>query len=252
LQLALLHNSGVTLRSVLNRTMICVTPSEGIVHTSSRTPLVFYYGKGNMSALTRFDTAILQPSHYTPLELGWLKRHGVTTLAFLDLSKDNPKARQQQRVLERSSNVSTQSLLEQVKVAFDLGFEGLFVDSVDVQNPAGKKQKLELLQEFRKLAGSRTVLVNRGFSLMPDLLGIVNGIVFEAFSTQWNHKQGYALLPKPELAWSAAIATQLRQHQTPVYALDYADTIELKHFARRRAEHFGFTSLIANRELTQL
>jgi polysaccharide biosynthesis protein PelA len=213
---------------------------------------VFYYGKGNMSALTRFDRAILQPSHYTPLELGWLKRHGVTTLAFLDLSKDNPKARQQQRVLKRSSNIGTQSISEQVKIAFSLGFEGLFLDMVEAQNPLEKKQKLELLREFRKLADHRTILVNRGFSLMPELLGIVNGIVFEAFSTQWNHKHGYALLPKRDLAWSAAIATQLRHHQTPVYALDYADTIELKHFARRRAEHFGFTSLIANRELTQL
>ena len=205
-----------------------------------------------MSALTRFDRAVLQASHYTPLELSWLKRHGVVTLAFLDLSKDNPKARQQQRVLERSSPIGTQSISEQVRIALELGFEGLFLDMVEAHNPLEKKQKLELLQEFRTLAGKRTILVNRGFSLMPELLDIVNGIVFEAFSTQWNHKQGYALLPKRELAWSAAIATQLRYHQTPVYALDYADSIELKHFARRRAEHFGFTSLIANRELTQL
>jgi polysaccharide biosynthesis protein PelA len=222
------------------------------MHSSTKSPLVFYYGKGNMSALTRYEKAILQPNHYTPLELGWLDRHGVTTLAYMDMSKDNPKMRQQQRVLERSSNISTQSIQEQVKIAFELGFKGLFLDLVDIQNPLEKKQKLELIQHFRELAGERMILINRGFSLMPELFEKVNGIIFEAFSTQWNNKQGYALLPKRELAWSATIATQLRQHKLPVYALDYADSTELKHFARRRAEHFGFTSLIANRELTQL
>ncbi len=222
------------------------------MHSSTKSPLVLYYGKGNMSALTRFEKAILQPSHYTPLELGWLERHGVTTLAFIDMSKDNPKARQQNRVLQRSSNVSTLSITEQVKLAFELGFNGIFLDMVEVQTPIEKQQKLELISQFRELAGNRTLLINRGFSLMPQLFDKVNGIVFEAFSTQWNSKQGYALLPKRELAWSATIAMQLRQHQIPVYALDYADNVELKHFARRRAEHFGFTSLIANRELTQL
>jgi hypothetical protein len=204
-----------------------------------------------MSALTRYEKAILQPNHYTPLELGWLDRHGVTTLAFIDMSKDNPKARQEQHVLERS-NISTQSVKEQVKIALDIGFKGLFLDMLETHSPQDKKQKLELISQFRELASNRTILVNRGFSLMPDLLAKVDGIVFEAFSTQWNNKQGYALLSKPELAWSATIAMQLKQHQVPVYALDYADKAELKHFARRRAEHFGFTSLIANRELTQL
>ena len=222
------------------------------MHSSTQSPLVFYYGKGNMSALTRFEKAVLQPTHYTPLELSWLERHGVTTLAFIDLSKDNPKTRQEKRVLERSNNVSTQSIQEQVKIAFDLGFKGLFLDMADIQNPLEKKQKLELIETFRSLAGKHPILVNRGFGLMPELLNSINGIVFEAFSTRWNTKQGYALLPKKELAWSAAIAMQLRQHKVSVYALDYADTTELKHFARRRAEHFGFTSLIANRELTQL
>jgi hypothetical protein len=87
---------------------------------------------------------------------------------------------------------------------------------------------------------------------MPELLEIVDGVVFEAFSTRWSGKTGYSLLSKRELAWSATVALELQRKQLPIYALDYADNAELKHFARRRAEHFGFTSLIANRELTQL
>lgn len=205
-----------------------------------------------MTSLTRFEKAVLQPTHYTPLELSWLARHGITTLAFIDMSKDNPKAQQQQKVLGRASGVSTQSIKEQVKTAFELGFNGLFLDSLEAQSPSEKKQKLELLSYFRKLAGTRSILVNRGFSLMPELLASINGIVFEAFSTQWNSQHGYTLLPKRELAWSAAIAMQLKRYNIPVYALDYADTAELKHFASRRAEHFGFTSLIASRELNQI
>jgi polysaccharide biosynthesis protein PelA len=234
-----------------------------------RPPMVFYYGKGNMAALTRYSRAVLQPSHYTSLELNWLRRHGVETLAYLDISsKSTSKPWQGADNKEVSSSWGkqfvrqgatwTQPVLEQVKTVFELGFAGVFLDTLesDEITPFRRLEKLELIAEVRSLANNnaqrRTLLVNRGFQLMPELLDFVNGVVFEAFSTRWQPKNGYSISAKHELAWSATIALELKRKNVPVYALDYADTAELKHFAKRRAEHFGFTSLIANRELTQL
>ncbi len=231
----------------------------------ARPPIVFYYGKGNMAALTRYNRAVLQPGHYTSLELNWLRRHGVETLAYLDVSgkgsskpwqaksaKEAPSAWGKQFVRQGATGV--QPVLEQVKTMFELGFAGVFLDTLetDEMTPLKRLETLELIAEVRSLANKNTLLANRGFQLMPELLDFVNGVVFEAFSTRWQSKGGYTIAPKHELAWSATIALELKRKQTPVYALDYADTAELKHFAKRRAEHFGFTSLIANRELTQL
>jgi polysaccharide biosynthesis protein PelA len=234
----------------------------------SRSPMVFYYGKGNMAALTRYSRAVLQPGHYTSLELNWLRRHGVETLAYLDTSgkaANKPWQKEKREASNtwgkqfiRSGAIWTQPVLEQVKTAFELGFSGIFLDGLESEEmtPLSRLEKLELIAEVRSLANSnmtkRTLLANRGFQLMPELLDFVNGVVFEAFSTKWNAKHGYNISPKHELAWSATVALELKRKNIPVYTLDYADTSELKHFAKRRAEHFGFTSLIANRELTQL
>jgi polysaccharide biosynthesis protein PelA len=226
--------------------------------------MVFYYGKGNMAALTRYNRAVLQPGHYTSLELNWLRRHGVETLAYLDTSgkhKDRPWQKERKETTNswgkqfvRHGATETQGVLEQVKTIFELGFSGVFLDTLESEDmtPLKRLEKLELIAEVRSLASKNTLLANRGFQLMPELLDFVNGVVFEAFSTRWHSKGGYAVSPKHELAWSATIALELKRKGRPVYALDYADTAELKHFAKRRAEHFGFTSLIANRELTQL
>lgn len=229
-----------------------------------RPPMVFYYGKGNMAALTRYSRAVLQPGHYTSLELNWLRRHGVETLAYLDMGGKGGKPWQAREGKEAANNwgkqfvrtgaTRTQPVLEQVKTIFELGFSGLFLDTLETPDmtPFKRLETLELIADVRSLANKHTILANRGFQLMPELLDFVNGVVFEAFSTRWIAKGGYTIAPKHELAWSATIALELKRKQKPVYALDYADTAELKHFAKRRAEHFGFTSLIANRELTQL
>jgi polysaccharide biosynthesis protein PelA len=242
-----------------------------------RPPMVFYYGKGNMAALTRYSRAVLQPGHYTSLELNWLRRHGVETLAYLDISGKStgkpwqPKESKKRETASawgkqfvRNGATWTQPVLEQVKTVFELGFSGVFLDTLESEDmtPFKRLEKLELIAEVRALANNAlgnnnvanrgTLLANRGFQLMPELLSFVNGIVFEAFSTRWSPKGGYGISPKHELAWSATVALELKRKALSVYALDYADTGELKHFAKRRAEHFGFTSLIANRELTQL
>ncbi|MGL4609826.1 MAG: hypothetical protein ACRCYY_09100 [Trueperaceae bacterium] len=246
---------------------------------SLRPPMVFYYGKGNMAALSRYNRAVLQPDHYTSLELNWLCRHSVETLAYLDLSGKQPSKPWQTKTnfsketaarikpIVKSGTTWTQPLLEQVKTIFELGFGGVFLDGLekDALTPLHRLEILELITEIRNLANTtnvskptdgnaqqRTLLANRGFQLMPELLDFVSGVVFEAFSTRWQPKGGYAISPKHELAWSATVALELKRKAIPVYTLDYADNAELKHFAKRRAEHFGFTSLIANRELTQL
>ncbi len=231
-----------------------------------RPPMVFYYGKGNMAALSRYSRAVLQPGHYTSLELNWLRRHGVETLAYLDTSGRStgkpwqPKSKNKKttsswgKPFARHDATWTQPILEQVKTAFELGFAGVFLDSLESEDMTvlGRLEKLELIAEVRSLAKKNTILANRGFQLMPELLDFVNGVVFEAFSTRWSPRSGYAVAPKNELAWSATVALELKRKNVSVYTLDYADSAELKHFAKRRAEHFSFTSLIANRELTQL
>ena len=110
---------------------------------------------------------------------------------------------------------------------------------------------LELVARLRKLARGRYVLANRGFSLLPELAELVDGFLFEAFSSTWRGKR-YAALPPRDLLHNVLTAHRLQATGRDLYSLDYALTPQLVAFARERALQHGFTPLISNRDLTRL
>jgi hypothetical protein len=131
------------------------------------------------------------------------------------------------------------------------GFTGFFIDTLDSSQlfPEDRAAVLELVRDLRLLAGERYLLANRGFGLLPELSGLVNGFVFESFSTTWSGN-GYRVLSPAELYDNTQIAHVLQATGRDLFALDYADTRELMTFARARARAYGFGSVISNRTLT--
>lgn len=49
-----------------------------------------YYGKGRIKDLCRFDLVIIQPAHYTPHEIAFLKANKTEVLGYLSIGEDYP------------------------------------------------------------------------------------------------------------------------------------------------------------------
>ncbi|AWR86376.1 endo alpha-1,4 polygalactosaminidase [Meiothermus taiwanensis] len=225
--------------------------------------LAFYYGKGRLQQLRRYAQVVLQTWAYTPIELQWLRSQDTRPLAYLSLGEDQPIPAPWHRNA-RNLDWNTvyvdpahpdwiKNRLNEAQKAIDMGFEGLFLDTLDAAtlNPQDRGAMLQLIARLRALVGPRRLYANRGFHLLPELSSLVDGVVLESFSTTWT-PGGYRVLPTYELEYNLSCLFRLQGFGLELYALDYADRFWLEGFARLRAMYYGLPTFVSNRDLTRL
>jgi hypothetical protein len=226
-------------------------------------PICFYYGDGHLPELAAYPRVVLQPDFYTRAELTYLADRGVQTLGYLSLSEDQgppaPWQRQEKNPDWGGSFVQVghpqwvEHVVGQARAATAAGFDGLFLDTLNVELtfPEDVPHLLTLVATIRAEAGDGYLLANRGFGMLPQLAELVDGVVFESFSARWT-EEGYASWPADVLEFHAQIAEQLLRLQLDLYALDYADTPGLTDFAVRRARQFGMQCVVSDRALSRV
>ncbi|WP_018353049.1 hypothetical protein [Longispora albida] len=224
--------------------------------------IVFYYGAGELDKLAGYRCAVLQPQFYSRAELAELG--DVRLLAYLSVTEDvSPDPAPWQRpernpdwggaFVDVSHPGWIAHVLGEARAALSAGFEGLFLDCLNVEftYPEDLPHTLALIGALRAEFPSAYLLANRGFALLPELGGLVDGVLFESFSARWTD-EGYALWPEDTLEVHAAYAERLLHLDVDLYALDYADSPALESFARRRAEQFGMVSSISDKALSRV
>ncbi|MEV6964135.1 NAD-dependent epimerase/dehydratase family protein [Hamadaea sp. NPDC051192] len=251
-----------------------VSLAEGVIRTRDwyaawmrpgrkRKPIAFYYGNGQLDRLTEYRTVVLQPDFYRARDLLYLGQRGVRTLAYLSLSEDQGPPAPWQRD-DRNPDWGghfvhvdhpgwVDHVLNQADTALAMGFDGLFLDTLNVEltYPEDVPHLISLITAMRAMAGSAYILANRGFGMLPELAELVDGMLFESFSVRWV-EDGYAPWPQDVLEHHAQIAEGLAELGLDLFALDYADSDGLAAFAARRAEQFGLEVFVSDRALSQL
>ena len=228
-------------------------------------PIAFYYGQGRVAELSGYRRVVLQPNSYSPVELAELRLAGTHALAYLTLAEDAgpPAPWHRDEVNEDWGSVHVhvghpgwiEHVSRQAREALDAGFSGLFLDNLNVEwtHPEELPALLALVCSLREVAGPTAyLLANRGFALLPDLAGPVDGVLFESFSTRWVVPEGYAPWPTDVLEGHARVAERLLSFDLDLYAVDYADDPALAQFAERRARQFGMASFVSDKLLATL
>jgi len=160
-------------------------------------PICFYYGDGRLDELAAYPRVVLQPEFYTPAELAQLADKGVQTLGYLSLSEDQGPPAPWQRT-ERNPDwggafvhvghpLWVEHVVGQARDALAAGFAGLFMDTLNVELtwPEDVPHLLTLVAAIRAESGSRYLLANRGFGMLPQLAELVAGVVVGSFSARW-------------------------------------------------------------------
>jgi len=226
--------------------------------------IAFYYGAGQLQRLAGYQRVVLQGDFYQPVELTWLRDRDVQTLCYLSLTEDpGPPAPWQQP--ERNPDwggafVNVRDprwaahVTGQAGRALRAGFSGLFLDTLNIELrcPDEVPHLLSLVALLREETYPAYLLANRGFGLLPRLGDLVDGVLFESFSARWIPGGGYAPWSPDTLEVHAEYAERLLQLDVDVFALDYADTVELAEFARLRARQFGMPCFVSDRTLSLL
>lgn len=227
-------------------------------------PIAFYYGGGELPKLAQYQRVVLQAEFYTAGELAWLKRHGCFPIAYLSLSEDTGSPAPWQRP-ERNPDWGgayvwashpgwVNHVLGQAKSALAKGFQGLFLDTLDIADvfPEEAPHVLMLVALLREETRPAYLMANRGFTLMPRLAEFVDGHLFESFSVAWTKEGRYEAWSQTILEDHARLARELVQTDLELFALDYADTPALEAFARHRARQFGLQPFISDKALSRI
>jgi polysaccharide biosynthesis protein PelA len=234
-----------------------------MVAAMTTSPIAFYYGAGEVERLSRYQRVVLQPGFYSPAELSRLREAAVQPLAYLSLSEDQGPPAPWQRP-ERNPDWGgafvyvghpgwVEHMTKQARAALETGFAGLFLDTLNVEFtfPEDVPHLMALIATLRELAGTAYILANRGFAMLPRLVELVDGVLFESFSVRWVDT-GYAPWPPDVLESHARMAEQLLEFDLDLYALDYAESEGLAAFAARRARQFSLHSFVSDRALSRV
>ncbi|HEX6487045.1 MAG TPA: hypothetical protein VF012_10065, partial [Nocardioidaceae bacterium] len=123
----------------------------------NRPPIAVFRGSGCIEALLGYRRAVLRPQMYSRVELTELVRGGTLPLAHLSLAEGT---------LRGEDSGWPQRVRSEAEAALDSGFAGLFLDRLDV-GPRRPEVVLGLVAALRDACGSRYLLANGGFALLP-------------------------------------------------------------------------------------
>lgn len=224
--------------------------------------LLVYYGTGQLDALARSRRVVLQADHYSPADLGQLAAGGTSALAYLSIGEDTgPEAPWQLpeknsvwggRYVDPAHPGWRAHLVAQAESALADGFTGLMLDTIETPPVlrGGQAAVVRIVEDLRALMGDGYLLANRGYALLADLAPLVDGFLFEAFSTTW--EDGYRSLRGRELLDNATRLSSMRATGRELFALDYADRPELADFAVARGANLGLPVQVTDRYITGL
>lgn len=224
--------------------------------------LLVYYGSGQLPALAASRRVVLQPDHYTTGEIAALTAQGVSSLAYLSVGEDTgPMAPWQlagKNPVWGGSYVDVahpgwhEHLRRQAEAALAAGFTGLLLDTLETPPILGghRRAALAVVRELRAVVAGGYLLANRGHALLADLAPLVDGFLFEAFSTTW--EDGYRAMRGRELLDNAARLPGLRATGRELFVLDYANRPELADFAVSRGANLEVPVQVTNRDVTGL
>ena len=147
------------------------------------------------------------------------------------------------------------------------GFQGLFLDTLDDAAELERRDPekfrgmkagaIELVKEIRRASPAVTLMVNRGYDLVPEIAGNIDIVLGESvYGTYDFARKVYRPVPPPEYRLQLELLTRFRSLKPSlrIFTLDYwdpADRDGIRRVYREERSH-GFNPYVATVALDQL
>ncbi|MGB0579789.1 MAG: endo alpha-1,4 polygalactosaminidase [Limisphaerales bacterium] len=225
---------------------------------------VNYSATPDLEELKRFDELILSP--YARVDVHSLVRSAQRPYAYLSVVEIASDARYRNEVAQLGIKTLGQNTTWGSSIAdlrdsrwtdfvvnklaarsASMGFRGFFLDTIDSvaiaekNNPNYAKEYraalVNLIKTLRKRFPKHTIIMNRGFPLLSELNGVIDGVLVESLFQKYdfNSKQ-YTAESKSGTEWLLNILQPVKKAGMEVYVVDYVDpsnrTLALQTAAR--------------------
>ncbi len=249
-----------------------------------------FYGGGQIDKLGRYDLAILHPQSQTAAQIASLKKYGTIAIGYLSVGEDdvlrlgNGKGpgqyaswyfdrdgddRPDRNVVWKSyfANAADPAWRKDRvdrarELINDFGFQGIFLDTIDTVDlyPESRDGMVDLVRELRREFPHIAIVLNNGFTLLPRLAPMSDGLMIESFTSSYDReRQSYFERNVQTLQWlDRAVEEKVRpmvaRYGFPVLALDYCrpDQSDLIEKGRQRAGRLKFLHAVAPYRLDEL
>jgi hypothetical protein len=237
-----------------------------------------YYGKGRVAELSHYDIAVLHTPAMTPAEVKQLDDIGVVTVGYVTvgeddqlrvgdrtgpagkaswyLDKDNDKRPDQNGIWKswfanaNDPQWRADRINEAKQLVGEHGFDGIFLDTIDTAQlyPETKPGMTQLIKELRDALPEGVIVLNQGFSVLPDVAQYADGLMLESFTATYDFDSKTYMMNLPQsldyhLKRVNNMITPVRaKHPMQVLVLDYTgkDDVANMKIAADRAATFGF------------
>ena len=159
------------------------------------------------------------------------------------LLEENPAWPGTRRIDVRHPSWKALVLTEIIPFIAAKGFTGLLLDTLDTPpyleqlDPKGKagmrQAAVDLVKAIHNARPNMMVIMNRGYALLPNVIGSIDGIVAESLLTTVDQHGGYKWNEPAQVAQQMALLAPLRHGEArlPILSLDYWDPEDIRTIA---------------------
>ncbi|MGC8813800.1 endo alpha-1,4 polygalactosaminidase [Dictyoglomus sp.] len=167
---------------------------------------VFFYGRGEVEKLEKYDLIVIQDYTLTKDEVNYLKSKGKKVVVYVTIGESDtpPTADLQNCVLGKNVNWNSwymdagcekwQNLVinKMKNLLIDKNYDGFFLDTVDtaVLFPQTKDGMVSLIKKIRDTFPKAILIQNRGFPLLEYTGDYIDAVLWEDFASGYNFQSG--------------------------------------------------------------
>jgi hypothetical protein len=233
---------------------------------------VFFYGKGNVDKLEKYDLVVIQDYTLTKDEVQYLKSKGIKVVVYVTIGESdvdpNTIGIPQNCVLGKNENWNSWFIDARCEVWQNLvltkmknlinekGYDGFFLDTLDtaVIYPDTKPGMVNLVKKIRDSFPNAILIQNRGFQLLEDTGKYIDAVLWEDFASGYNFVSGKY---EKNTISDALVKKQkdlAEKYGYIILALDYSDEddVELINYVKSQWQKYGILGSITDLYISKI
>lgn len=232
------------------------------------------YGDVNPDKVQGYKYVILESEHFNPFDIKLIQENNDLVLGYISLGEVSSARYYFQEIRDKTvgknpiwdsyylnlDDTTTQNailgLVERIKKK---GFNGLFLDTVDVFGPWGPQSAnsasyVRFIALIKEKYPDFHLMQNAGLELVPRAKNFINSIAIESVATDYNFKsESYRMRRMGEFHEKVdALRSISKSHELPIILIEYADSKSMFNRVKNQISPLKWDYFIGNIGLANL
>ena len=242
--------------------------------TIAQATVLVCYGDVNPDKIRGYKYVILESEHYNPFDVKLLQENNELVLGYISMGEVSPSRFYFESIREKTvgknpiwdsyyldlEDSTTQAAIggfvDKIK---GKGFDGVFLDTVDVYGPWGPQAKQEaayakLIKFIKEKYPDFHLMQNAGLEIVPRVKNEINSIAIESVITNYNFNRDQYKMRKSRETQEKAIelSTINERYGLPIILIEYADSRSMFNKVKTQAINLKWDYFIGNIGLESL